>query len=386
MAKKKNTIPDPDARFRSWFIVCPNILANGICGLTEKDLEGMTPQEICDFVVTQWASATKQAACLYCISKVGMIHLHIVLCSINGVRFSTIKKFIGNKAHIEITIGTKKQVEAYINKTGVYEEKGETIIAKAQEGELIGRQGKRSDIALIREAIDAGMTWREVRRLKDEFFDTRMTTIIKNMYFDKRNLETPFKREVRVHWCFGASGSGKTGITLDLIKELGEEQIYLVSDYKNGFDIYAGEPILILDEFRGQLPYAILLGILEGYKKQIPARYANILGLWNDIYITTIKTPEQVYAKMIDSSEQDDDPISQLMGRITDLTYCYRVNRESGTKKDRNGQSCEFYRTTIPKNVYKELKGNIKEIEKYVRADYMLKHYQPGDICEALNI
>ena len=69
MAKKKNTIPDPDARFRSWFIVCPNILANGVCGLTAKDLEGMTPQEICDFVVTQWASATKQAACLYCISK-----------------------------------------------------------------------------------------------------------------------------------------------------------------------------------------------------------------------------------------------------------------------------------------------------------------------------
>ena len=88
---------------------------------------------------------------------------------------------------------------------------------------------------------------------------------------------------------------------------------------------------------------------------------------------------------MIDSSEQDDDPISQLMGRITDLTYCYRVNRESGTKKDRNRQPCEFYRTTIPKNVYKDLKGNIKEIEKYVRADYMLKHYQPGDICEALN-
>jgi hypothetical protein len=103
MAKKKNTNPDPDARFRSWFIVCPNILANGVCGLTAKDLEGMTPQEICDFVVTRWVSATKQAACLYCISKVGMIHLHIVLCSINGVRFSTIKKFIGNKAHIEIT-------------------------------------------------------------------------------------------------------------------------------------------------------------------------------------------------------------------------------------------------------------------------------------------
>lgn len=384
MAKKKST--NPDTRSRSWFIVCPNILVNGVCGLAAEDLKGMTEQEICDFVVMQWITATKSAACLYCISKEGMIHLHIVLCSVNGARFSTVKKFVGDKAHIEMTMGKKEQVEAYINKTGVFEEKGEVIVAKAQEGELIGRQGKRSDIDTIREAIDEGMTWQEVRRLNDDFFDSKITAMIKNMYFDKRNLETPFKRDVKVHWCFGASGSGKTGITLDLVKELGENQIYLVSDYKNGFDTYAGEPILILDEFRGQLPYATLLGILEGYKKQIPVRYANVLGLWNEVYITTIKTPEQVYAKMIDTSEQDDDPISQLMGRITDFTYCYRVNRETGTKTDRNGQLCEFYRSTFPTEIYRKLEGNMEEIEKHVRLAYLMNYYRNGDTCEALGI
>lgn len=384
MAKMKSTIPD--TRSRSWFIVCPNILVNGVCGLSAEDLKDMTEQEICDFVVMQWASPTKSAACLYCISKEGMIHLHIVLCAVNAVRFSAVKKFVGDKAHIEMTMGKKAQVEAYINKTGAFEEKGEVIVAKAQEGELIGRQGKRSDIDMIREAIDEGMTWQEVRRLNDKFFDSKTTAMIKNMYFDKRNLETPFKRDVKVHWCFGASGSGKTGITLDMVKELGENQVYLVSDYKNGFDTYAGEPILILDEFRGQLPYATLLGILEGYKKQIPARYANVLGLWNEVYITTIKTPEQVYAKMIDTSEQDDDPISQLMGRITDFTYCYKVNRETGTKKDRNGQPCDFYRSTFPTEVYKDLGGDMEAIERYVAIGYMMKHYQKGDICEALHI
>ena len=166
--------------------------------------------------------------------------------------------------------------------------------------------------------------------------------MIKNMYFDKRSLETPFKRSVAVHWYIGESGSGKTGITLDLVETLGEEQLYMVSDYKNGFDSYSGEPILVLDEFRGQLQYAVLLGILEGYKKELPARYSNVLGLWNEVHITTIKTPEQVYAKMIDSAEADEDPISQLLGRIADITYCYKVNRVSGTKKDRNGNPAEF--------------------------------------------
>lgn len=228
--------------------------------------------------------------------------------------------------------------------------------------------------------------------MDDRFFENKYTTMIKNMYFDKRSLETPFKRAVAVHWYIGESGSGKTGITLDLVNKLGEEQLYMVSDYKNGFDSYSGEPILVLDEFRGQLQYAVLLGILEGYKKELPARYNNVLGLWNEVHITTIKTPEQVYAKMIDSAEADEDPISQLLGRITDITYCYKVNRASGTKKDRNGNPAEFYRCTIPGEMYRNSKydrimgDKIDQLKEAAKMEYMTKYYQPGDSVEAFNI
>ena len=67
------------------------------------------------------------------------------------------------------------------------------------------------------------------------------------MYFDERNKETPFKRDVKVHWLVGESGSGKTGITLDLLEKYGEDGFYVVSDYQNPFDGYAGEPIIVLD-------------------------------------------------------------------------------------------------------------------------------------------
>lgn len=388
----KETKGKRDTRSRSWFVVCPNIEINGVCGLEPDDIKDMTEQQLCEFIVCQWVTETKQAACLYCISKTGMKHLHIVLCGSNPIRFSTVQKFIGNKAHIEMTQGNKGQVEAYINKTGKFEEKGEIIVAKAQEGELLGKQGRRADIDLIREAIEDGKTWQEVRRLDDRFYDNRMTAIIKNMFFDKRAQETPFKRTVNVHWLYGLSGSGKTGIIFELIAKHGEGNVYIVSDYQNPFDGYAGEPIIILDEFRGQLPYSVVLSLLEGYKKEVHCRYANVLGLWTEVYITTIKTPEEVYAKMIDKEETESDPISQLLGRIQDVSYCYRVNREDGTKKDRDGKAAEFFRFTITGETYRALKfdkekgDKMEQIIEAARLHYEVHYAKTGDTVEAFNI
>lgn len=380
-----------DTRSRSWFIVCPNIDKNGVCGLNAEEVSKMSEQELCEYVVAQWCTATKQAACLYCVSKAGMKHLHFVGCGNNGIKFSTVKRFIGEKAHIEPTMGTKEQVEEYINKTGVFEEKGEVIIARAQQGDLVGKKGRRTDLEIIREAIDSGMTWQEVRRLKDSFFDNRITTIIKNMYFDKRSQETPFKRQVNVHWLCGLSGSGKTGIIYELIEKYGEGNVYLISDYQNPFDGYAGESVIIMDEFRGQLPYYTVLGLLEGYKKEVHCRYANVLGLWTEVYITTVKSPEEVYAKMIDKEDEATDPISQLLSRIKDFSYCYKVNRSEGTKTDRDGNAAEFYRFTMSGVDYRTLvydkrkEDKMNVILKLAHIHYLIHYQKPGDKVEAFD-
>ncbi len=379
-----------DLQSRSWFIVCPNVDKNGVCGVDAKDMAGWTEQETCDYVVGQWVTKTKQAACLYCVSAAGMKHLHVVLCGNSAIKFSTVKRFIGDKAHIEMTMGTKAQAEAYINKTGKFEEKGEIVLAKAQVGEIQGRQGQRSDIDQIREAINEGLNWQEVVRLNDRFYDTRMTAMIKNMYFDKRKQETPLKRPVGVHWVFGGSGSGKTGTVFQLAEQYGEDDIFIVSDYQAPFDGYAGEKIVVMDEFRGQMAYSVLLDVTEGYKKQVHCRNANVWSLWLEVYITTIKTPEEVYAKMIDKEEADTDPIGQLLGRIKDISYCYKVNRPTGTKKDRDGEPAEFFRYTISGREYRELKpgvySKVEQIKGAAEFEYRTLHYQPGDTVDAFEI
>lgn len=387
MADKKKA---KNTQAYSWFIVVNYVRDNGVAGITPEDMKFMSNEEICQTVVNKWKTDTRQAVFTYCRSAEGMEHLHGILSSNSTVRFSTIKNFLGEKAHIEMTTGTKKEAEDYINKMGKYSEKGEVILAKYQVGEIKGRQGSRADIQVIRDAINEGLTWRAVMRLEDRFYSPKYISIIKNMYFDKRNKETPFKRDVKVHWLVGDSGSGKTGITLDLLKEYGEDGFFIVSDYQNPFDGYAGERIIVLDEFRGQIPYAVLLGMLEGYKKEMHARYANVLGLWDEVYISTIKTPEEVYSKMMEKEDSETDPISQLLGRLTDVSYCYRVNRPTGTKTDRDGNPAEFFRYTCKDYKGLELKYSgdtrLKRLKGLAKRDYLDNYRQEGDTVEAFNI
>lgn len=397
--RKEETVKKgaPDIRAYSFFIVLNNPRVHGVAGIAPEEMSGMTNQQICELIVEGFCNRkSKQAVALYCVSEAGLEHLHIVFSSDNQLRLPSIKKFLGKAAHISATRGSKEQVEAYINKTGKFAEKGETILAKAQKGEIKGSmQGQRTDIEVMRTAIDAGLTWREVVRLDDKFFDSRKVGMIKNMFYDKRLQETPIFRDVKVHWIFGGPGSGKTGTYLDLCKQRGEENIYLVggSNYEHPWDDYVAEPILFLNEFRGQFSYSKILTYLEGYRVRLDARYSNVYALWNEVYIATPMTPEQVFHKMISEADKKKDPIGQLLGRIVEMSYCYRVVRPTGSiVSSRDGKPGEFYRFTIPGEMYRNLKEDIEhgdkvdQIKQAAKVEYLMKHFQPGDCVEAFGI
>lgn len=94
---------------------------------------------------------------------------------------------------------------------------------------------------------------------------------------------------------------------------------------------------------------------------------------------------------MVSSEEADEDPMSQLYSRMTDFSYCYRINRPTGTKKDRAGQPCEFYRYTISGKVYSGIIGAKEEpketmIKRLARTDYERKYRQPEDTAECFGI
>lgn len=278
------------------------------------------------------------------VGEEGTFHTHVYLVARSPIRFSTIKKRF-ETAHIEAAKGTNVENRAYVAKSGKWANdlKADTRIEGSFEewGELPeDRQpGERSDLALIGEFIAAGLTPNQIMDIN--FAWRRYERLIRSGYFAKRKAETPTIRDVKVHYLVGESGSGKSYTYTTLCEEQGEESVYFLTDYDGGgFDNYQGEPILFMDEFKGQFRFGQFLILTDRYKAQIHARYANVVSLWSEVYITSVFPPEELYKKMVEEDIQGRDKQKQLLRRITDITYCY------------TGQNGAYQKHTIPMSEY----------------------------------
>lgn len=297
---------------RSWFCVLNN----------PQEIYIGEPHEIVDRVLEEWCQnyPTRTGAVAYCISSEGLHHLHMVLEDSNKVRFSALKK-VYPKAHLEPTKGTKEQAEDYIHKRGKFEEKGEQVVYIEQHGEIKGAQGQRKDLENIADLIETGKTPNEI--LDMNFAYRKYEKMIRDGYYRKRYKETPIQRELKSYWHLGESGTGKTYTFVNLVKKHGADNVYMVNDYNNPFDKYNGEPVIFLDEFRGQMQFFKMLNtILSEYRVQVPCRYANVYALWSEVHITSVLPPELVYGKMVHEN-RDLDSFKQLMRRISYLVYHY---------------------------------------------------------------
>lgn len=329
---------------KSWFAVLNNPADHGYPG---------TPEEVCQKLRDEWIanSSTRAGAWAYCISAEGLHHVHMVLEDRISMRFSKVKKSYAAGMHFEATRGNKEQAEDYINKRGQFAEKGERVLYLCRAGEIKAAQGKRSDLEEIAAMLDDGKTPAEIMSV--DFSYRRYERMIRSAFFAKRKGETPLKREVKVHYLVGESGSGKSYTFVALCEEYGEESVYFFSDYEGGgWDAYQGEPYLFIDEMKGQFPFGFFLQILDGYRIQVHARFANIWALWTEIYITSVFPPEELYKKMVEESARGRDKQQQLLRRITDITYCF---------VDAAG---EYQRYTIPMSAYvdyEELKAAATE-------------------------
>lgn len=314
--------------------------------LTQEPTEycDLTPQQICDSVLNKWISDgdNHTGAVLLCESAEGLEHLHCVFESSKTFRPLSVLKRLYPKIHIEPTKGSKKDVEDYINKVGKFEEKGEKIIAKSQVGEIKGCQGKRSDLISLYDVRDMIFAGRTPESIYKEFPQAlKSKTSVEELFYLYRKETTSPERDVKVHWLFGGTGCGKSYTYIELCDKEGEENIYRVSDYDHPFDGYQGEPILILDEFRGRISYSYLLTLIDKYRSQVSARYSNKMTLWTEVYITSPFLPMELYSKVAERND-DIDKLEQLVRRIDNIVYCFKYEAEDNSGIFYCKYDCEF--------------------------------------------
>jgi len=350
---------DWSEKTRSWF-----------CGLQnpERYYEG-TPEEIVKKVLAIWCDShpLRSGAVSYSISGKGLKHLHMVFEDPRMARASALRKLFPEAVHFEPTKGSRTQAMDYLYKRGKFHNSDEKVICVVQHGEIKGRQGHRSDFDLMAELIADGLTPGEILDAYPRFW--RYEAMVKKMYYAMRNEKTDDERDVKVFYHIGEPDSGKTYTSVKLIKKHGKGKFFRYDDYeRGGWDRYCGQPILFLDELRNQIPFATLLKILDVYKVELGARYANAIALWNEVHITSPYAPKQLFHELVGANNQTKEKKKQLFRRIDAVVYHWVV--EDGATDE------EKYRTrSFPMEQYLAFES-YKDLRKVAERGMSFEEYE----------
>lgn len=239
------------------------------------------------------------------IGEQGTPHTHIYAAFKNAVMFSTIQqRFYG--AHIEAAKGSHRENRDYIRKEGKWRDtdKAETNLPDTFEesGELpeeMGKYGKQSEAILA--MLEDGASNAEILRA----YPSAMNHLPRIEQARQTLQEERYREEWRtLHttYIYGATGVGKTR---HVMEKHGYTNVYRVTNYDHPFDGYKGEPVILFDEFRSSLPLADMLKYLEGYPLMLPARYADKVACFTEIYIISNIPLEKQYPNI-----QLDEPTS----------------------------------------------------------------------------
>lgn len=225
----------------------------------------------------------------YCLSdeigQEGTFHTHIYICGSSAIRFTTIKRRFP-EAHLELARGSSQENLNYIRKSGKWTDdaKHETSIPDSFEewGEMpIEQQGERTDLEALYGMIKDGQSNFEILESNPQFM-LRINDINRARLTVRTEQFRKLFRKLDVSYLWGPTGVGKTRTVME---KYHYDDVFRVTDYKNPFDNYEGQSTLVLDEYRGQFNISQFLNLLDGYPLELPARYANKVACYTQVYI-----------------------------------------------------------------------------------------------------
>lgn len=273
--------------------------------------------------------------CTYAVSgaeiapKTGTPHLQIYMEFKNAITMINIQKKMGVKFWMAYSRGSPKAAAGYCKKgPGPFPDdiKYEKFFSRTMEEPedwqqpfeygIISQQGKRTDICHITEKlVDGQITIAQVAQQHPSEFVKyhKGFQALRSHLFEPRSLSSP-PDVIVLH---GPTGTGKSRDALT--KYWPELKHYVWSPNNNGsnqswWDGYDGEDYIILDEFRGNMPWTMLLSLLDRNECRLPVKGGFVQCQASKFVITSPLPPQMWYKK-------DDryDRFDQLTRRITNV-------------------------------------------------------------------
>lgn len=260
-------------------------------------------------------------------AETNKLHTHVFFHTRNPIRFSTLRNKltkINADFHIDSCKGTASENRNYVFKQDKWAKdrsKHDTALIETQEewGELpVSHQGERTDLENLLNMVEEGYTDMQIIRKNPDTSIKNLDKIgkLRAIYLTDKYLGVR-RLNLRVHYVFGQTGTGKTRNILD---HYGDGNVYRVTDYQHPFDHYQQEPVILFEEFRSSLRLSDMLNYLDIYPVQLPARYHQKVACYTEVIVCSNWPFELQY------SELQQDPEQQS-------TYAAWVRRFNGTVK-----------------------------------------------------
>lgn len=255
-------------------------------------------------------------------------HWQVYVEHASPIKFATLRnKF--PKAHFEPRRGSKRQAYEYVTKQDTRVTGKDACHIETGSIDLKDSQGKRNDLAVYHEAImEQGLSAQEVMREHPGAYRYASNLEALQNARDQQRFSTQM-RDVEVTYIYGAPGVGKTRYVYDKF-EAGT--VYRVSDYTHPFDNYAGQNVLVLDEFDSQIGFDLLMNVLDRYPLELPARYRNRwAGYTNVVIISNLPLGEQ-YKDMYWTQRVRWQALKRRIGKVYKMRPGGTLRPDIGTK------------------------------------------------------
>ena len=224
----------------------------------------------------------------------------------NKREFKSAKAFLfgifGVQPHLEGAKGSPSQNKDYCSKEGGIPE------SFKEYGEM-PRQGSRSDLARVAEAVIAGKDLAEVALDHPTEF-MKYSGGIKCFQSLVRTRPRNSAVVPTVHWWFGPTGVGKSRKAFACYPDA------YVKMNNQWWDGYVGQTAVIIDDYRPSLcTFQELLRILDRYPMRIQTKGSSCELSATVFVITTTDRPEVIW------SGRTTEALGQLLRRLTDIVH-----------------------------------------------------------------
>lgn len=237
-----------------------------------------------------------------------------------------------NGAHIQ---GIKDPIRAwqYINKEGQTDtphnaDWGEELVIDVGEGPT---QGKRTDLTAVAEALREGSSPSDIAHNHTEQsikFSNGIERTYALLNSDPRSLD----RMPRVLTLVGPTGTGKSQRSHNYCSDQDDRAYVWTAALGNFWEQYYGQKLITMEEFRGQMPRAEFLKLIDKYPMTVNKKNSSAQMRGETFIITSPTLPSDWY-----EWGEDTDKKEQLFRRLTENTESRIFHTEWKQFIDGNG-------------------------------------------------